>query len=718
MKKHYETHVEDTDKLISVAGPVLDYKQWYTDYIKLMEEQAQRKYGLYTPEDAFPTLSGDVTRWSFKNLTNEMMSKNPRLEDADHKGRFLTFNNFAWSRMSGCGGFFFRNLQGAIDKTVEYEIDNNKITFHKTLKATNIVYGFTEGVKVGDEINYTIRISGLTDLNKRNPGFTFRNLQSRGLALNVASDGIYTVRGTIDKFSYSFISCSLYNANNIPVGLDLNVTIEEFPHYPGALVFDGVDDYGIWDNFPILTKEKGYTVVVLRQWLSNNNAQCLISDRAGIESSNNAFNFEIRASGTTSTRSFNDIDIHVNYPLTPFSYQTSRSYNGVTTLSSRFEEGSGALIVGALSSTRYYAKAAIWELIILDHDATEEELTKIKNYFVKTYPWLFFDQAWTVTGKTNEDTDRATIVNITGNGNNLVLSNFGFAGNSGYGEYAYNWNTWKINKVDSTKSNVYHNRMEITLPAIGEPSRTQCNFYSPLYEVGTIYDFSFKISGLTGNSTVFVKPGTNGGGAFIAQYNKDGVYHLNYTLTDEAIVGESTQNRIYFFIQNFSDEEMNLTIEQIPDHEGYLVTDGVDDIVASSSFELDKKFTVVGEWKFINNESKRAGIVFPSKLYAYNEKENMLVYINTPITGNTLQNIRSFKTLTSDGKLYDNNWEERVLKVGDTGLIRNTITFGGFIQNSAFTQIAFKNLGIYNNQILSKEDCIKAYIYLQTLKAK
>lgn len=46
MKKHYETHVEDTDKLISVAGPVLDYKSWYEQYRKLMEEQAQRKYGL------------------------------------------------------------------------------------------------------------------------------------------------------------------------------------------------------------------------------------------------------------------------------------------------------------------------------------------------------------------------------------------------------------------------------------------------------------------------------------------------------------------------------------------------------------------------------------------------------------------------------------------------------------------------------------------------
>lgn len=49
MKKRYATHVEDTDKLISVAGPILEYETWYEQYKKLMEEQAQRKYGLYTP---------------------------------------------------------------------------------------------------------------------------------------------------------------------------------------------------------------------------------------------------------------------------------------------------------------------------------------------------------------------------------------------------------------------------------------------------------------------------------------------------------------------------------------------------------------------------------------------------------------------------------------------------------------------------------------------
>lgn len=55
-------------------------------------------------------------------------------------------------------------------------------------------------------------------------------------------------------------------------------------------------------------------------------------------------------------------------------------------------------------------------------------------------PWLFPDHAWTVTGKTNEDSNRATITNITGNGNDLVLSNFGFAEGSGYGLYGENYN--------------------------------------------------------------------------------------------------------------------------------------------------------------------------------------------------------------------------------------------------------------------------------------
>lgn len=110
MKKHYETHVEDTDKLISVAGPVLDYKSWYEQYRKLMEEQAQRKYGLYTPtsegdDDNFPSIPGITARYSALGLTNEQMAENPVWKDLTGNGHDLQMKNFAWKGMSGVGGY-------------------------------------------------------------------------------------------------------------------------------------------------------------------------------------------------------------------------------------------------------------------------------------------------------------------------------------------------------------------------------------------------------------------------------------------------------------------------------------------------------------------------------------------------------------------------------------------------------------------------------------
>lgn len=206
--------------------------------------------------------------------------------------------------------------------------------------------------------------------------------------------------------------------------------------YPGALVFDGVDDYGTCNNFPILTKEKGYTVVALRQWIEEKNDSTALVSNCKNWGQDGAFLFEynnLRINFLNVAISFGHVS-SVDRGKSPFSYQTSKLYNGKNIEPGSFI-GSNELVVGKGNKDfPTVSKVAIWELIILDHDATEEELTKIKDYFVKTYPWLFPDQAWTVTGKTNEDEDRATIANITGNGNDLVLSNFGFAEGSGYNE--------------------------------------------------------------------------------------------------------------------------------------------------------------------------------------------------------------------------------------------------------------------------------------------
>lgn len=416
MKKHYETHVEDTDKLISVAGPVLDYKSWYEQYRKLMEEQAQRKYGLYTPtsegDDDFPSIPGITTRYSALGLTNEQMAENPVWKDLTGNGHDLQMKNFAWKGMSGVGGYGDENYQ----------------TFYKFTLDDYVFIATPPGVK---HMNFTFRVTGLQPGNKLTLAFFGTTNTVYGIW---NKDGIYTVDADIVEAGKP---THFYNGYAATRG---EFTIEILPLYPGALVFDGVDDRGTCDNFPVLTKEKGYTVVALRQWdqdfLNTTLTGGLLSTRnystregvafEKIESSNKGY-WNLGAGGI------------IDFAKSPFTWQTSKQYNNVGILKGDKNHGKPLCVGCGLSGGQQCGRFAIWELVFLDHDATEEELTKIKDYFVKTYPWLFPDEAWTVTGKTNEDEDRATIANITGNGNDLVLSNFGFAEGSGYneeGEYA------------------------------------------------------------------------------------------------------------------------------------------------------------------------------------------------------------------------------------------------------------------------------------------
>lgn len=441
MKKHYETHVEDTDKLISVAGPILEYKSWYEQYRKLMEEQAQRKYGLYTPtsegdDDDFPSIPGMIARYSASGLTNEQMKENPVWVDKTGNGHDLQMKNFAWGGMSGVGGYKF-NFKNSSEWNISVvqvkEHNDNRIVINNRLNAVQLSYK-------GTSIKIVIKLTGVEENNSRLKIYDDID-SSKEQSYN--KDGIYEIDYIANdgaNYVYFYITGGNYGE------LDLPITIEQLPLYPGALVFDGVDDYGTCDNFPILTKEKGYTVVALRQWLSpetKNISEVLLGNFKNnpIWTSINlaAFQFEVKynISKTVKTNSFgieNNITLNNNHL---FSYQISNSYNG-SILSIGNNDGGNFFTVGC-GGDQFYSNAAIWELVFLDHDATEEELTKIKDYFVKTYPWLFPDQAWTVTGKTNEDEDRATIANITGNGNDLVLSNFEFIEGSGYneeGEYA------------------------------------------------------------------------------------------------------------------------------------------------------------------------------------------------------------------------------------------------------------------------------------------
>lgn len=480
--------------------------------------------------------------------------------------------------------------------------------------------------------------------------------------------------------------------------------------YPGALVFDGVDDCGVCENFPILTKEKGYTVVALRQWdqdfLNTTLTGGLLSTRnystregvafEKIESSNKGY-WNLGAGGI------------IDFAKSPFTWQTSKQYNNVGILKGDKNHGKPLCVGCGLSGGQQCGRFAIWELVFLDHDATEEELTKIKDYFVKTYPWLFPDQAWTVVGKTNEDEDRATIANITGNGNDLVLSNFGFAEGSGYGLYAENYNggRWvkSTNRADLTWTSYSVNITSVKVAS------TQLYYQSyPEQPSFTVPSYKIKVYGLKDGQTLSYKQVTYEGQQ-IYKISEDGIYTL-------PSFPFKANGDWYGFTLDKIQESCDITIEQIPEYEGYLVTDGVDDEVRSAAFTLNEDWTIVGNWEFITNENKNAGLTKVYSLYLYNRDYGIFVYkyINAG-QGFSVEDVKSLKAICSDGRIYLNDWQEIRNNIEQEATISKGVMAIGYF-NRDFTKMAFKNLGIYNNQLLSKDDCIKAYNYLQTLKSK
>ena len=421
--------------------------------------------------DGFPQLPGDVTRWHFGGLTNEMMAAmdDPRIEDADHKGRFLSFKNFAWKEGSGISDVYPGFILG--DGVDDFAVTEKELNFEDT---------------------YTVYTAFIP----------FQNNPTRNMILCGADS-----KKTFSMQYSSLVYVSFIAGNN---------------YYINADFVNGLNLFAC--------KRNGNNICIKN----------LLTNKV------------------------------------------------VTGTCGDWVENAGLYYLWKNATYAFFARAGIaGQIIDNGHFTTDEEDENILNWHKKQYPWLFPDQAWTVVGKTNEDEDRATIANITGNGNDLVLSNFGFAEGSGY--------------------------------------------------------------------------------------NEEGEYA------------------------------------------GYLVTDGVDDKIVSSVFGMGKDFTIVGDWKFIDNKKSGTGLVKGSSFYIYNTMTGLDLYINSGSVTNRFDGIKSINAACSDGRVYDPNWDEILANTG------NVVGSGGTLEVSSsggrFDRIAFKNFAIYP-RILSKDECIKAYNYLQTLKAK
>ena len=654
--------------------------------------------------DGFPVLPGDVTRWHFGGLTNEMMAAmdDPRIEDADHKGRFLSFKNFAWGGMSGVGGYA-DNWNSSADWAINsYWVNSH--TDHKLqfIKASSVVQARSNNIYNAENVYKNIlNVNGLTEAVNKGSVEALRinavdPIISKAIkTFSFDTDGVIQI--SFDDVLQDYYIAYFLSGNNTN---DIDITIEQLPLYPGFILGDGVDDFAVTEKE--LNFEDTYTVYTAFIPFQDDPARNMI-----LCGKNDTKDFAINYSGThLNFKPSTGVNLAVR--IDQFALLVCKRNKDITTIinlstgesrslkSVEFISNPGLYYLWRNVFATFHAKAAIaGQIIDNGHFTTDEEDENILNWHKKQYPWLFPNQAWTVTGKTNEDEDRATIPNITGNGNDLVLSNFGFAEGSGYGLYKTPFELYPSVQHSSKYS------LSFSKFALGDH-----NLIIAPKQNDLSYDIKVKVTGL--KDGVKFKWGWIGTTGYI-DITTDGIHMLNKPASQ-------IRQLIVEFAEDFDPDHV-VTIEQIPEYEGYLITDGVDDeIISAKLIQFADKFTIVGDWKFMEDRNDKAGLLKANQIYIYNATTGMRIYLKQGSRHYSFS-CKKINALTSDGWVYDEKWDKyKVYPIGSDIDISSRLFLGFYSSN--FTKIALKNLGIYNDQLLSKDDCIKAYNYLQTLKAK
>jgi hypothetical protein len=661
--------------------------------------------------DGFPSVPGMIARYSALGLTNEQMAANPVWKDLTGNGHDLQMKNFAWGGMSGVGGYV-DNWNSSAD----WDINNywvNSHTDHKLqlITASTVVQMKSNNIYNAENVYKNIlNVNGLTEaVNKGSVGGLSISatdpITSKAIkTFSFDTDGVIQI--SFDDVLQDYYVVYFLFGNNTN---DVDITIEQLPLYPGFILGDGVDDFAVTEKE--LNLEDTYTVytpLILLKYggvVCGKNSDKDFSLNTVIYSKSIGFDSANAWSGSIPVDLFEFVLVACKRsPQTMYvkDLVTGKSNQNE---SKEFVPNPRKYFVWRNVGGSWCQVAIAGQIICNGYYSTDEDDEKVLDWYKKQYPWLFFDQAWTVVGKTNEDEDRATIANITGNGNNLVLSNSGFAEGSGYGLYAENYagGRW----VQSTdRADLTWTSYSVNITSVKVAS-TQLYYQSyPEQPSFIVPSYKIKVYGLKDGQTLSYGQATSEG-QHLYKISEDGTYTL-------PSFPFKANGDWYGFTLNKVQESCDITIEQIPEYEGYLVTDGVDDKITSSTFEMGNDWTVIGDWELINTgKNDNAGIVKFDSIVIYNYNPILINIKNG--RNHLIPDQNTVNAICSDGRIYSKDWKESIYNEETESTSKNLLTMG--YSGNSYTKIAFKNLAIYPT-VLSKEDCIKAYNYLQTLKAK
>lgn len=186
--------------------------------------------------------------------TNEILKANPYLQDHSGNNRPLKLNNFLFAAMSGVGGYELNWTDQSIWARFLGSRFNGAIEPHKlTVTSALGSYNIMETKVPSYAKKFKVRIDGIVD---ETVAYKYINASGTQVRFDIKEDGEYELpsNNTVEG-NYNMGWAILVNS----YPHTCNITIEQIPSYPNALVTDGVDDYGQVQNLQHGVKMLFYT---------------------------------------------------------------------------------------------------------------------------------------------------------------------------------------------------------------------------------------------------------------------------------------------------------------------------------------------------------------------------------------------------------------------------------------------------------------------------
>ena len=307
-----------------------------------------------------------------QGATNESMATTPTLIDHSGNGHDATCYNFAWSGMSGVGGYEVSNF---IEKDTSIMPEKGEVISSNLLRINTLKPG---GAGIGYwnvgtlTFNIKLRVEGLTNDQTLYMCQYNSNQYNKQQLYNGINELSFDFSTNPNPFNNNYTYATFVSDTTA----DCDITVELLPQYPHALVSDGVDDYCLVEGLPLLNKEDGYTVIAKRKWLNDTGVFCSKTTNQDI----GAFIVENNASTGVYSRSFG-YPTKIDPIQTDVIYQTSNKYNEKNIIVGDAQDTDNMLF---FLLHNIYLKSVLYSLLLFDRDLSTDEIEWVKTNLIES----------------------------------------------------------------------------------------------------------------------------------------------------------------------------------------------------------------------------------------------------------------------------------------------------------------------------------------------